>query len=64
MDQCMNQCMDCMDQGTTVAAEYIGRIFCLTFNQESRSKQIVLTANYESLLILQKDLLEEIFVVG
>ena len=52
------------DQGTTVAAESTGQIFCLLFNQESQLKQLALTANYESLLILKKDLLEEIFVVG
>ena len=36
---------------------------CLRFDQESRLKQLVLTANQESLLILlKKELLEEIFV--
>ena len=52
------------DQDTTVAAESTGQIFCLLFNQESQLKQLALTANYESLLILKKDLLEEIFVAG
>ena len=52
------------DQDTAVAAESTGQIFCLLFNQESQLKQLALTANYQSLLILKKDLLEEIFVVG
>jgi hypothetical protein len=38
----MNQCMD---QGTTVAAESTRRIFCLIFDQEIRLKQLALTAN-------------------